>query len=202
MARLGLAVAVTVVAFAADAHAIRVRLPPGPRDVCPKATSWDRLRVCLKPFGTLTEVRAIAGAKIFDVEHDGERKRFIYTLAGDTWRFGNELSAEADVVDLVAFTGGGKTRYRADLVETDPAVKSFADESSVPARVIRRSTHICPGDGPCVEIITGCDEIVRGRTTGIFRGTLEIAGATGSVRGDRSKAGTSCFASEDAFTLW
>jgi hypothetical protein len=208
-----LAITASTLLFAASDAAARklvVMDPPMVR-ACPRAKTFNLVMTCLAKHGTAKLVRDLRGAKLVRLEQASGRwvdaTLILYVERRNEWQIGGlHRSYGANESQLLAFepvTVGKRTGYRIELGSTSQFTYMVDGITPVPADLRTQRSLYCSGDNyRCADVMSLCDVTVGGRTWHTFRGTLSIAENMVVVKGDRSRAGPSCNASERVYLGW
>lgn len=196
------AMVLLLVVLAANADARRVVHIPTLRELCPGNDSWDDVAQCIRRQAPFTLERDEAGIKVVNLGALGQLSGiYVYrfdkkwTLRGDL-----RLYQPRDLLRVERVAFGRHTGYRLDIGIATEMPMSFDEETAVPAVLRQQLTLLCFDGADCLEIITSCDLLLRGRAYSSFRGALQYADGQLRVVGDRRNAGTMCAQAEVALT--
>jgi hypothetical protein len=205
-------IASTVLITASDAAARKLVVmdPPMVR-ACPRAKTFPLVMTCLAKHGTPKLLRDVRGAKLVKLEQASGRYAdttlLLYVERKGEWQIGGmNRSYGAAAADLLGFEVvkiGKRAGYRLDLGSSNPFTYMVDGISPVAADLHTQRSLYCSGDSyHCQEVMSLCDVTVAGRTWHTFRGTQSIGDNMILVKGDRSRAGPHCSASDKVYLGW
>lgn len=193
--RLALVACVALASIAGRGDARRVVHIPTLGELCPGNTEWRKVAECIKRQGAFTLERDEERVKVV---HVTEKSRmgglYIYTL-GKQWKLRGELRLyqDHDVLGFTHVTFGKHSGVRLDAGLAMPTSFSLDGETTMPATLRQEHTLVCFDDrSGCVQMMTSCDLLLRGKAYYTFRGKLVYADRQLKVVGDRGKAGNYC----------
>ncbi len=204
-------VIVLAAASRADGRVVMRPRDPPVVQACRTRPSWTEVERCLDKLGTFTLERSLDRARLVHVwidSPDGEPKQdagvYVFIQQKDsTWRVGGMFAEGMNdtVISFAAVTIERHVGYRLDVgtLERTPFTLDGAPPIQV---VIRRLTSLyCYGNNHhCVQVMTGCEMMSRGKTLLAFHGSARIERGDIVVDGDTSRAGSVC-ASTPRFSL-
>lgn len=190
----------------ASARMIRRRDPPVV-EACRQRKDWSEVSACLAKLGTFTLDRTLGRSRLVHVWLDPiERAReelrrdagfYLYVQDGDgTWHIGGMFDQPGGAQylrGLAEVTIGRRTMHRIDVGTLLRTPLSLDGAPSISAVIHRQSSLYCYGSSHyCLELLTACDVMTRGKTLLSFHGTPRIAGQEVIADGDRRNAGSIC----------
>ena len=201
-------VAVAIVlaaASSADARMIRRQRDPVVVETCRTRPSWTDVERCLNKLGRFRLERSLDRARLvrvwIDSPDEGDEPNqdggvYLFIQQKDsTWRIGGMFSERMNdtVISLAQVTIERHVGYRLDVgtLQRTP----LALDGAPPVQTVIRtlSSLYCFGnDHRCVDVVTGCEVMSRGKTLLAFHGTLRVEGGDVIVEGDASHAGSVC----------
>lgn len=188
-----------LVLVAGSASARRVVHMPTLSEVCPSNAEWDKLDACIRRHGTMKLLRDEPQLKIVDVT-DASRFGGIYIYSFKTkWDMRGQMRLwqEHDVLDIERVAYGGHKGIRFDVGLATALPFSVDGETSQPGMLRQQMTLVCFDDrSGCLQVITNCEMLVRGKALYMFRGKLTYADKQLQVTGDRSRTGSYCLQPE------
>lgn len=200
-ARIALLACIVLACVGARSDARRVVHIPTLGELCPGNAEWSKVLTCIERAGarTFTLVRDEPRVKVVRIT---ERSRlgglYIYML-GKQWQLRGELRLYQDheVLAFTHVTFGKHMGVRLDAGMAMPTSFSFDGETTMPATLRQEHTLVCFEDRQgCVQVMTSCDLLLRGKAYHSFRGELVYANRQLKVIGDRGKAGNYCVQAE------
>jgi hypothetical protein len=200
------------IAAAAPAHAdMDAERPPPQVRACRHAPSFATIEQCLRARGRVTVLRELPHARVVRIEEKFERGddtdvgMSLYVERAGSWRLGGIFESQGPYELLAADTvrSGTHEGYRLDVGDIRTTSLSLDDVTSTPAAVRAHRVVLCSGDDwHCIEMMTACDVLVRGRTYFTFRGAVEVGNNVVRVAGDRRAAGTLCSVPASVLLGW
>ncbi|HEX5059197.1 MAG TPA: hypothetical protein VFV99_07545 [Kofleriaceae bacterium] len=176
-----------------------VHMPTLP-EVCPSNAEWDKLDACIRRHGTMKVLRDEPALKIIDLDDRMSRFGGIYVYAFKTkWdmRGTMRLWQEHDVLGVQHVTYGKHKGIRFDVGLSTAMPFTLDGETSMQGVLRQQETMVCFEDAwGCLQAITSCELLMRGKAYYSFRGTLAYADKQLQIVGDRSRSGTYCTSPE------
>lgn len=178
------------------ADARRVVHIPTLRELCPGGSDWVKVSGCIKRQGDFKLVRDEKAVKLVQLSRAARLGGlYVFMHDGKSWQLRGELRVDQDA-DLLRFERvafGKHAGYRVDVGIAMNTSLSRDGETVVPAVLRQQFALLCFEDrASCLEVMTSCDLLVRGRAYNAFRGKLAYANKQLSVVGDRRRAGEYC----------
>ncbi len=206
------ACALVLVPALAAAH----RPPPPPRiptlaRACPTTPTYEALESCLEKLGRVTIVRDLTHARLLRVRlgpKDGESDLglALYVQDGQGWHIGGVYEPRGlayEPLSLEPLTVDKHSGFRIDIGIAQHTWAAVDAVHAMPVIVMSRHVLLCDGTRwRCIELVVGCDTLVRGAAVWTFHGELSVADNQAHVAGDRTHTGTSCSVPETVFLGW
>ena len=181
--------------LAGVAHGEFVISEPVVASSCPAGKTWPDVVQCLGTFGKVRILESSPTVRLVRVitndPNPVDRGIYLYLLDGPLmWKLGGMFEGEVEVVELAPITIAKLSGYRMTLARSFVTTVQV-DEGVIAATEQQQFYLYCSGIGyRCVEAMTACDVLVRGKAIQTFRGAVKIDedGSQFTIEGDRSKA--------------
>jgi hypothetical protein len=189
--------------FASPASARRVVHIPKMAELCPGNADWNKVEQCVRRHGQWTLERDTRDVKLLRLPDTSRFAGFLLYVNDRGWKIRGELR-QYHPYEVLAFKHaklGPRTGYLLELGGIYRTSTLVDQETTIEVSVRHKLTAICLDDRVgCMQVVTACDTMYRGRALYTFRGSLVYEGRELKVVGDRSNAGPLCSQSELVLT--